>query len=284
MIRYCGREFTPDELVCIKSLIKHNPQFTRRRLSREVCMMLEWLKPDGKLKDMSCRVAMLRMHEDGLLTLPPPTRIKQPGRKIAFTSATDPQAPVSVSVDLLPPLHLLLVTRATTALWNEYIARYHYLGYTPLPGAQLRYFIYAGEQLVALTGFGAAAWQTSPRDQFIGWNHEQRKKNLYLITNNARFLILPWIQSKNLASKILALSARQLPCDWEKRYSIRPVLLESFVEKKRVTGTCYRAANWKLCGQTKGRGKLGPAGKMSVPIKEIWVYPLDKKFRSILKN
>ena len=112
MIRYCGRGFTPDELVCIKSLIKHNPQFTRRRLSREVCTMLEWLKPDGKLKDMSCRVAMLRMHEDGLLTLPPPTRIKQPVRKIAFTSATDPQAPVSVSVDLLPPLRFLLVDKA----------------------------------------------------------------------------------------------------------------------------------------------------------------------------
>ena len=269
MIRYCGREFTPAELVRIKSLIKHNPQFTRRRLSREVCTMLEWLKPDGKLKDMSCRVAMLRMHEHGLLCLPPPTRIKHPVRKIAFTSATDPQAPVSVSVDLLPPLHLLLVKRATTALWNEYIARYHYLGYTPLPGAQLRYFIYAGEQIVALTGFGAAAWQTAPRDQFIGWNHEQRKKNLHLITNNARFLILPWIQSKNLASKILALSARKLQNDWAKRYSIRPVLLESFVEQKRFTGTCYRAANWRLCGQTKGRGKLGSAGKMSVPIKDL---------------
>jgi len=162
--------------------------------------------------------------------------------------------------------------------------RYHYLGYTPLPGAQLRYFIYAGEQIVALTGFSAAAWQTAPRDQFIGWNHEQRKKNLHLITNNARFLILPWIKSKNLASKILSLSARYLLDDWEKKYNIRPVLLESFVEKKRFTGACYKAANWRLCGQTKGRGKLGPSGKMSVPIKDIWLYPLDKKFRNILKN
>jgi len=233
---------------------------------------------------MSCRVAMLRMEKDGLILLPPPTRVKQPVKKIEFTSATDPQSPVLSPVNQLPQLRFQMVTKTNSALWNEYIERYHYLGYTPLPGAQLRYFITAGEQLVALTGFGAAAWQTAPRDQFIGWNHEQRKKNLYLIANNARFLILPWIKSKNLASKILSLTARHLPDDWEEKYNIRPVMLESFVEKKRFTGTCYKAANWQLCGQTKGRGKLGPSGKMSVPIKDVWVYPLDKKFRSILKN
>lgn len=284
MIRYCGREFTLLELELIRASIKNNPQFNRMRLSKEVCRMLQWLKPDGKLKDMSCRVAMLRMHEDGLILLPPPTRIKRPIKKIKFTLATGLQSPVLSPVDQLPKLRFHMVTKTNSALWNEYIARYHYLGYTPLPGAQLRYFIYAGEQIVALTGFSAAAWQTAPRDQFIGWNHEQRKKNLHLITNNARFLILPWIKSKNLASKILSLSARYLLDDWKKKYNIRPVLLESFVEKKRFTGTCYKAANWRLCGQTKGRGKLGPSGKISVPIKDVWLYALDKKFRNILKN
>lgn len=284
MIRYCGREFTTEELQQIRTLIKNNPQYNRMRLSKEVCKMFGWLKPDGKLKDMSCRVAMLRMHRDGIIQLPPPTCVKPPVRKITFTSATEPQSPVLCPVHLLPSLHFQMVTKANSALWNEYIERYHYLGYTPLSGAQLRYFIYAGDQLVALMGFGAAAWQTAPRDQFIGWNHEERKNNLHLITNNARFLILPWIQSKNLASKILALTACKLPDDWERKYNIRPVLLESFVEKKRFTGTCYRAANWQLCGHTKGRGKLGPAGKISVPIKDVWVYPLDKRFRNILKN
>ena len=283
MIRYCGRDFSSTELDRIRSLIKHHPQFNRSRLSREVCAMFHWLKPDGKLKDMSCRVAMLRMHNDGRICLPPPTRIKHPVRKVDPTSATDPQDSVVCSVELLPELHFKIVTRKNSALWNEYIERYHYLGYTPLPGAQIRYFIYAGEQLVALTGFGAAAWQTAPRDNFIGWNHDQRKKNLHLIVNNARFLILPWIKSKNLASKILSLTARQLPGDWLERYNTRLLLLESFVEKKRFAGTCYRAANWKLCGETQGRGKLGPAGKISVPIKDIWVYPLKKKFRYILK-
>lgn len=228
MIRYCGRNFSSTELDQIRSLIKHNPGFNRSRLSREVCEMFHWLKPDGKLKDMSCRVAMLRMHEDGLICLPPPTRIKHPIRKVEPTVATDLQDSVLCSVDLLPELHFKVVTKKSSALWNEYIERYHYLGYTPLPGAQLRYFIYAGERLVALTGFGAAAWQTAPRDNFIGWNHDQRKKNLNLIVNNARFLILPWIKSKNLASKILSLTARQLPDDWEGRYTIRPLLLETF--------------------------------------------------------
>ncbi len=283
MIRYCGRNFSSTELDQIRSLTKHNPGFNRSRLSREVCEMFHWLKPDGKLKDMSCRVAMLRMHEDGLICLPPPTRIKHPIRKVEPTAATDLQDSVLCSVELLPELHFKVVTKKSSALWNEYIERYHYLGYTPLPGAQLRYFIYAGEQLVALTGFGAAAWQTAPRDNFIGWNHDQRKKNLNLIVNNARFLILPWIKSKNLASKILSLTARQLPDDWEGRYTIRPLLLETFVEKERFAGTCYRAANWKLLGQTQGRGKLGPTGKISVPIKDVWVYPLNKNFRHILK-
>ena len=130
-----------------------------------------------------------------------------------------------------------------------------------------------------MLGFGASAWQTAPRDRFIGWSHDQRKKNLHLIVNNARFLILPWVQSKNLASMILAKAAKQLPDDWQAQYGYRPVLLETFVEKPRFEGTCYKAANWQHLGHTKGRGKLGPSGKQSVPIKDLWVYPLDAAFR-----
>jgi hypothetical protein len=284
MTRYCGRDFTPKEFEQIRSLIKQNPEFNRMRLSKEVCRMLQWLKSDVNFKDMSCRVAMLRMHRGGLIELPPPTHAKGPVKKIEFTPATDPQSLVVCSVNHLPQLHFQRVTKATSALWNEYIERYHYLGYTPLPGAQLRYLIIAGKQIVALTGFGAAAWQTAPRDKFIGWNHDQRKKNLDLIANNARFLILPWVRSKNLASNILSLIARRLPDDWEEKYNVRPVLLESFVQKNLFAGTCYKAANWINVGQTKGRGKLGPPGKISVPIKDIWVYPLVKKFRVWLKN
>ncbi|HDL07500.1 MAG TPA: DUF4338 domain-containing protein [Desulfobacteraceae bacterium] len=284
MTRYCGRDFTNKELEQIRFLIKGNSQFHRAKLSREVCRMFQWLKPDGKLKDMSCRVAMLRMQEDGLIKLPEPLRAKAVIRKIKFTPATDPQDSILCPVNQLPHLQLQMVNKTNSFLWNEYIERYHYLGYTPLPGAQLRYFITANGQILALAGFGAAAWQTSPRDKFIGWDHEQRKRNLHLIVNNARFLILPWVQSKNLASKILALHARQLPYDWEEKYNIRPVLMESFVEKNRFAGTCYKAANWCNVGQTKGRGKLGPPGKISVPIKDVWLYPLNKNFRTLLKK
>ncbi|MBW2167065.1 MAG: DUF4338 domain-containing protein [Deltaproteobacteria bacterium] len=284
MIRYCGRNFSQKELDQIRSLIKENPLFHRARLSREVCQMLQWFKPDGKLKEMSCRVAMLRMQDDGLIKLPKPLTVRSPPRKIKPTPATDPRKLIRCPVNQLPQLQLQMVNKKDSSLWNEYIQRYHYLGFTPLPGAQLRYFITANNQILALTGFGAAAWQTSPRDQFIGWDHEQRKRNLHLIVNNARFLILPWIQSKNLASKILALHARKLPDDWEKKYKIRPVLLETFVQKDRFKGICYKAANWHNVGQTKGRGKLGPSGKISVPIKDVWLYPLNKHFKSFLKK
>jgi len=283
--RYCGRDFSVEEQALIIELITNNPSMNRTDLSRDVCRMLSWYKTDGGLKDMSCRVAMLRMQDDGLIQLPVSLRAK-PSRRSSppETSATEPQSIIQSPVHQLGALQLCLVTSKDSRLWNEYIQRYHYLGYTPLPGAQLRYFVVMENQVVALLGFGASAWQVAPRDAFIGWDHEQRRQGLALIVNNARFLILPWVQSKNLASKILAMIARQLPIDWFNRYSIQPVLMETFVETGRFAGTCYRAANWIHVGQTKVRGKLGPVGVQSVPIKDIFLYPLTRKFKSILKS
>jgi len=148
------------------------------------------------------------------------------------------------------------------------MARYHYLGYTPLSGSQMRYNVFAGERLVALLSFGASAWKLAGRDRFIGWAEPARQKNLPLVVNNARFLILPWVQSKGLASKILSLAARQLPNDWQSRYGYRPVLLETFVESERHRGTCYQAANWIPVGKTAGRGKKCPTHKQIIPIKD----------------
>ncbi len=179
---------------------------------------------------MSCRVAMLRLQADGLITLPP-SQIPQPRRRAQFdpTPATDPQPAISVPVHELPPLRLEIVAGrgAASRLWNEFMARYHYLGYTPLSGSQMRYCVHAGDRLVALLGFGASAWKLADRERFIGWSHEQRQRNLPLVVNNSRFLILPWVQSKGLASKVLAMAARQLPPDWQRRYGYRPVLLET---------------------------------------------------------
>lgn len=282
MNTYCGRLFSDSEVTQLRQLLANNPEYNRAELSRQVCRMIGWHKADGGLKEMSCRVAMLRMHADGLIRLPPPARTKPALRPISFTPATDPQDPIVQPVHNLGPIRLCAVERADSALWNEYIQRYHYLGYTPLPGAQIRYFVLLDQQVIALLGFGAAAWQAAPRDQYVGWNHAQRKLHLPQVVNNARFLILPWIQVKNLASKILAMAVKQVPQDWHKLYNIKPVLMETFVETGRFAGTCYKAANWAHVGATKGRGKLGPAGQQSVPIKELWLYPLDSDFRKIL--
>ncbi len=283
-MRYCGRDFTEQELDFIRRLIAEDPTRTRADISRRTCRALHWYKADGGLKEMSCRVVMLRMQEDGLIQLPPP-RCKKPEIRIRLTSRTDPQPPIEQPVHTLPGLIFQLVRKGDNSrLWNEYIQRYHYLGYKALPGAQLRYIISVAQKPLALLGFGASAWQCAPRDQFIGWNHESRKRNLHLIVNQARFLILPWVKSKNLASKILAISSKQLPNDWQRRYGYRPVLMESFVEKGRFKGTCYKAANWIYVGHTKGRGKLGPAGKQSVPVKDLWLYPLARNFRYSLKQ
>jgi hypothetical protein len=280
--RYCGRDFHADEIALIRQLIAADPARTRAELSRLTCRALAWRKADGGLKDMSARVAMLRMHEDGLIALPAP-RCPRPDPRVRIGARSDPGEPIDQPARALTPLALRRVcTKSESRLYNEHIQRYHYLGHQPLPGAQLRYIVYSGEQPIALLGFGAAAWMSAPRDRYIGWTHEQRKRNLHLIVNNARFLILPWIQSKNLASMLLAKAGKILPHHWQQLYGYSPVLLETFVEKPRFRGTCYRAANWTYLGQTKGRGKLGPAGKQSVPIKDLWVSPLDRRFRETL--
>ncbi len=234
---------------------------------------------------MSCRVAMIRMHNDGLIQLPAPRRSHNNGKPYRRrTRQAEPERnPLVVPAGDFVDLHLQpVVTRKDSHLWNEYIDRYHYLGYKPLPGAQLRYFARDENRILALLGFGAAAWKTAPRDSFIGWNVTQRQKRLHLVVNNARFLILPWVHSRNLASRLLSMASRQLADHWEERYAYRPALLETFVETPRFRGTCYKAANWTYLGETKGRGKLDVHNLAMLPKKSIWVYPLVRDFRRIL--
>ncbi len=283
-MRYCGREFTDADLAGIRRLLGEDPQRTRWALSRLVCETLGWRKPDGGLKDMSCRVALLRMQKDGVLLLPPPQRKNGNGKRpVRRTPRAEPQAPLCLPVGALRDLRLdLVVDKGDSLLWNEYVDRYHYLGYRPLPGAQLRYVARAEERILALLGFGAAAWKTAPRDTFIGWTRIQRESRLHLVVNNARFLILPWVTSPHLASKLLGLAARRLPADWLARYGYRPVLLETFVETPRFAGTCYKAANWLRLGDTQGRGKLDRDRLQHLPRKSVWVFPLSPRFRTIL--
>lgn len=164
------------------------------------------------------------------------------------------------------------------------IGRYHYLGYVPLPGAQIRYFIEGNDQILGALGISASAWKVAPRDLFIGWSHEQRQNRLHLIVNNSRFLILPWVRVKYLASSILSLLCRRLASDWQEIYGYRPVLLETFVEQERFQGTCYRASNWIHVGCTQGRGKLDCHKLRQKPVKEIFLFPLAKNFRIVLTD
>ncbi len=276
-LRYCGRDFSTDDIQLILEIIANPSSITRTEISRRVCNKLGWYKVDGGLKDMSCRVALLRMEKDGLIKLPAPVNSNGNGKiQVKHTSRTDPGESIQQPVGQLGDLHVETIkNKVDSSLWNEYIDRYHYLKYYPLPGAQLRYFVYANEKIVSLLGFSASAWSVLPRDRFIGWTNEQRKKNLHLIVNNARFLILPWVKSKNMASKILSSVARRLPDDWENKYNYRPVLLETFVEKDRFLGTSYKASNWIYVGVTKGRGKLDIYNKAALPKKNILLLPLD---------
>lgn len=281
-VRYCGREFTDFEIRSVRGLIEGHPSANRARLSRLVCEALEWYRPDGRSKEMSCRVAMLRMQADGLIRLPPPEHGNNNGKPYCRRTAETepPRVPFVASGGALMDLHLELITgRTQSHLWNEYIDRYHYLGYQPLPGAQLRYIARANDQVVALLGFGAAAWMTAPRDRYIGWTVQQRKCRLHLIANNARFLILPWVFCRNLASRLLSMATQRIGDDWQERYGYSPVLVETFVEIPRFRGTCYKAANWTYLGETQGRGKLGTAYMALLPRKAIWVQPLVSDFR-----
>jgi hypothetical protein len=279
-MRYCGRHFTAAEIELIGELIARSPPLSRYQLSREVCARLDWYRANGTLEDMSCRVALLRMQADGLLTLPPPRNAKP----VAYRAHPEIEAAVRAPseaprVDLARLSVELVAKKRDSLLWNAYIEGHHYLGHRPLPGAQLRYFIRAEREVVALLGFGASAWKTQPRDAFIGWTPAQRRRNLHLVVNNARFLILPWIRCHNLASRALALVSRRVALDWQARYAYRPVLLETFVETPRFAGTCYHAANWQYLGNTQGRGKLDTHHRHAEPIKRIWVYPLVRDFR-----
>lgn len=284
--QYCGRRFKPEDIEWIRNLIASDRSLNRSEISRAVCDQFGWVGPDGRRKEMSCRVAMLRMHRAGVIQLPPPRKGNGNGRtRPPLTHASAPQLPLSIPAGQLGELDFRVVSsKRDSRLWNELIERYHYLGYKPLPGAQMRFLVFGGARLLAALGFGASAWKVAPRDRWIGWSIEERTANLHLIVNNARLLILPWIQSRNLASRILGRAARLLPQLWEARYGYAPVLLETFVEQNRYRGTCYRAANWIHVGQTQGRGKLDRKHQHALSVKNIFLFPLRKDFRRRLRT
>ncbi len=280
---FCGRIFTESEVECIRTIIDEDTSRSRTAIARIVCERLSWYKPDGGVKSQSMSQVLAKMEAEGLVSLPPLQRRRVPMKPIEHTERTATAEEIMQSAGKLPQLHIEIAKGTDEqSLWNEYIDRYHYLGYTPLTGAQMKYFVYSGDAPVALLGFGSAAWRVAPRDWHIGWSEEKRKENLHLILNNSRFLILPWVYSKNLASMVLSMICKRIPTDWQRRYNYRPVLLETFVEKNRFSGTCYKAANWINVGTTQGRGRGDRFRKARLPRKDIFVFPLDRDYQKLL--
>jgi hypothetical protein len=286
--RYYGRDFTAAEMALLRELIAGPPALNRHALSREFCRRVGWYKADGGLKDMMARVVMLAMHRDGRIELPPPQGPQSRPKPIVFGPLTEPPLlPPPPELDAVRPLILRTVVRGTREgrLWNEFVARYHYLGYTTLVGAQMRYAVLACDNRpLAMLGFSTAAWTLAPRDRFIGWSRKLREKNLPLVVDNPRFLILPWVHIPNLGSHILALVRRQLPRDWTARYNTTPVLIETFVQIPRYTGAVYRASGWTHVGTTKGRGRYDINNLYDKPKKDIWLRPLRRNWKAILNR
>ena len=286
--RYYGRDFTTEEMALLRALIAASPPPNRHALSREFCRRIGWFKPDGGLKDMMARVTMLAMHNDGLIVLPPPKWPRPPRRPMVFGPDSEPPLfPPPTTLDEIRPLELRPVVRSSREgkLWNEFIARYHYLGYKTLVGAQMRYAVYDRDGwALAMLGFSTAAWKLAPRDKLIGWTPQQREKNLPLVVDNPRSLILPWIKIPNLGSHILAIIRRRLPHDWTERYNTTPVLIETFVQTPRYTGAVYRASGWLPVGTTQGRGRYDRDKLYDKPRKDVWLRPLRKEWKRILSR
>ena len=282
--KLCGRPLSAADLETIRRAIDAANPPLRAEVARRVCGALGWHDTLGRPKLMSCRVGLLRLHRAGLIALPTPRNGNGNGRGLAKQPAAWPaERPLGGAVGQLSGLRLVPVASTPASrLWNGLIARYHYLGYTPLPGAQLRYLIHWDHGILGALGFGAAAWKVAARDRWIGWEPATREAHLGRVLNNARFLILPWVQVKNLASKILALAAGRVGEDFALRYGAPPVLLETFVETPRFRGTCYRAANWRYLGETAGRGKCDRTHQADLPRKAVYVYPLAADFRAAL--
>lgn len=284
-----GRPFGPQQLAQIQALIAQDSRASRYRLSRELARLWDWRTPQGQLKDMAARTLLLKMQQQGWIELPP-KRMESPtrsGRPPSGPGASLEQRPVQDSLNRLIPLRLQEVSPAKLKQARQQLEsalhHHHYLGYRSRVGQNLQYWVCdAQERPLACVVFGAPAWQCAVRDQWIGWSACQRARHLPGVVNNTRFLILPWVRVPHLASHILGRIGRRIRQDWQAKYGQPIWLLETFVDRQRFAGTCYRAANWICLGQTRGRGRQGPAGKLSTSIKDVYVLPLHPDFRSHL--
>lgn len=273
----------------IMQIIERYGRLTRTELASTLCELLDWTRPNGKLKTVECRQFLEQLEQKGFLKLPEKRRRSpKQATAIAFTKASECRQIVQGTLTDYRPITLTLVKSANDrALWKELIERYHYLGYRIPFGAHLRYLIHATKPEQTVMGclqFSSPAWRMAPRDQWIGWNDEVRAQRLQHIINNSRFLVLPHVRLPNLASHVLSLAMRRVVDDWQASYHIKPLLIETLVDTKKFTGGCYRAANWIDVGITRGRGRQDRGHERhNANPKRIFLLPLDRQARERLR-
>lgn len=281
-----GRVLCPAELQQVRHLLASHPDWSRYRLSRELCQLWDWRAPNGQIKDMAARTLLLKLEQRGWISLPArrwasPNRMRH--KSVAPVEHT-PQ-PITGSLVQLAPLEVRELSGGAEALglYEWLLHQYHYLSYTSAVGLNLKYLVSDrhGRPLSCLL-FGSAAWKCAARDRFIGWTATGRETHLQQVTNNTRFLILPWVQVPRLASHVLSLVGRRLRQDWQTKYARPLELVETFVDTSRFRGVCYRAANWIDLGETTGRTRQDRWNRIQVPPKRVLVHPLTEHFRQAL--
>ena len=278
-----GRRLGPEDLGLVRHWLATEPSWNRTRLSRELCRRWDWRNGTGRLKDMACRTLLLKLERRGQIRLPPRQRPSPNARRNgqALDLPCD-QTPIGDVLGELQPLRIepLGAGHPDLALFRFLLQRHHYLGLRNSVGENLKYLArdHRG-RLVACLLFGAAAWKAHARDAWIGWTAAQRRGALARLTNNTRFLVLPWVRVPQLASHLLGLVARRLNADWTSKYGHGLDVLETFVDRARFRGTCYRAAGWIPVGATTGRSRNDRDQTLSVPVKDIYLKPLAPDFR-----
>ena len=281
---FCGRRFTRKQLSEIQQTVHSFPALSRHELAQTICEHLRWYTPNGVNRVNACQTVLKELEQLGVVRLPEKIACKRrrTEKPIVWTQHSAPQTDIDCELAQLMPIELRVVTEAEAVReWNELVDRHHYLGYRRPFGPYLRYFIVDGQRRrLGCLMFTYVMKSLPCRDEWVGWQDKKHKKHLDLVVNNNRFLILPWVQVKNLASKALSMVCRQLADDWQRQYGYQPVLIETFVDPQRFDGSCYRAANWRRIGQTKGRAATD--SKAAKGRKDVYLYPLVDDARTIL--
>jgi hypothetical protein len=279
-LRFLGEEVSGPELATIQQVVLYGA-LSRMELAATVCELLGWHRANGRVKARECREWLEKLEAEGLLVLPAKRKGRPPGSKTSAprTAFGEPGEELTGSVRGVAPVVLEPVVGASAQRrYRELVGRYHYLGHAVPYGAHLRYLVFGSRpssQVLGCVQFSSAAWRMQARDRWIGWDDATRSRNLVRVVSNSRFLILPWVRVRNLASVILSRAAKRLGADWHERYGVEPLLVETLVDARRFTGGCYRASSWLELGQTTGRGRMDRHHRRhGAAPKRVFVRPL----------